>query len=581
MKKNNYIYISIILLATIIMLSKLFINIRYYGHDTLFHTGNIIYLSKTISIHNILGSNIVKLNANPLGYGTWLFYPKLPHLLTAYIFILCKNIYLSMNITYLITYFLSGIACYYLSKKLFNNNIIATISAIIYLSFSYHWCEIYIRDAFTENFMFLTIPLIFLGLFELKDNNKNKFYIYFILGYIIGIYSHLISMIFCTIFIALFLLYYRKYYLKKDKIKALVISTIIVTCICLPFLTSITEHKLLGDYIVFTELFSNKESTILNTIKLKDYFINNQNIENNNIIVYLNYITIILIIITTIFFIHKKNRNLFSEERKLLLFSFLICITLISSKVIWNYLPSFLATIQYPWRLMTFLCLILSLYAPLFLLTNYKFLTPKTSYILLLIISILSITESYNSIFYYKKTQYNYKDIIDSPKIMGWQTEYMPYNSFNILIALRYEKESLYKINNSHNCTISIIEDKFPNLKFSLSKNNIHNKKINPNIPETLKYLEVRNILNSNSQPFNAHIELPRTYYLGYKIKTNNKTIPVHETSKGLVGVNLHNEGIYTLTYEETPLKKISKLIRLLTIISLIIIILRRRINDN
>ena len=96
--KKDVKWILLIFFVTVIILFPLFYNDRLYGHDTIFHSGNIIYLSKTISMANLLVDRIIKLNTNPFGYGTWLFYPKLPHLLGAYVYLVVKNVYLSMNI---------------------------------------------------------------------------------------------------------------------------------------------------------------------------------------------------------------------------------------------------------------------------------------------------------------------------------------------------------------------------------------------------------------------------------------------------------------------------------------------------
>ena len=206
-KRKNIIYIIIIIVVAMFVLEKLFLFDRYQGHDTVFHVANIIKLSDTISFSNIFGSDLISYDFNRLGYGVWLFYPKLPHLICAYIYLIIKDVYLSMKIVYLITTILSGIFTYYLAKKIFNNKSIALLSSIIYITVPYHICEIYIRDAFAENFIFFVLPMIFLGLYNLKENNYSKFYILFILGYIIGMNSHLVSMAFYTIFVGIFILY--------------------------------------------------------------------------------------------------------------------------------------------------------------------------------------------------------------------------------------------------------------------------------------------------------------------------------------------------------------------------------------
>ena len=66
-KYKNLIYITIIFIVTFILLIKLFIFDRYQGHDTIFHVTNIIELSKTISLDNIFGSNIITYNLNNFG----------------------------------------------------------------------------------------------------------------------------------------------------------------------------------------------------------------------------------------------------------------------------------------------------------------------------------------------------------------------------------------------------------------------------------------------------------------------------------------------------------------------------------
>ena len=198
--KRNAIYIIIIILVTTLVFSKFFLNVRYFGHDTIFHVTNIIKLSESISFDNIFGSNIITYEFNKFGYGVWLFYPRMPHLIAAYIYLFLKDIYLSMKIVYFITTVLSGIFTFFLSKKIFNDRKIALLSSVIYVTIPYHICEIYIRDAFAENFMFLVLPMIFLGLYNLKNDEYIKFYIFFILGYIMGINSHLGSMFFYTLF---------------------------------------------------------------------------------------------------------------------------------------------------------------------------------------------------------------------------------------------------------------------------------------------------------------------------------------------------------------------------------------------
>lgn len=543
MKKNkNAIYIYIIFLITVILFVKLFILDRYQGHDTIFHVTNIIELSKTISLDNIFGSNIITYNANKFGYGIWLFYPKLPHLIAAYIYLLTKDIYLTMKIIYFITTFLSGVFAYGLSKKIFNDNKIALLSSIIYLTTPYHMCEIYIRDAFAENFIFLVLPMIFLGLYNLKENNYKKFYILFTFGYLIGMNSHLISMVFYTIFVAIFILYYRRDFFKKDKLKALVISTLLVTGITLPFLTTIIEHKLLNLYTVFTDYFSNLYSVQFSSLEFRSLF--NQEQIYDKIEPYFNIMSIILFISTTLFIIINKD-NKYKKDLKIIFIFIIILINLICSKVIWTKVPKILLSIQFPWRLLVFLSLLVALYSPIVLL-NKKIAT-KTKNILVSLLIIIITFEGLSNIDYYTEEEHSVQSALDSTVGMGFQYEYLVENDLNFNYNFDYGKNYFqireYEVIPNNQTTIDITNDDFPDLVFEVS-----------NLQEKTK------------------IELPRIYYLGYELKNEfGNKIDLYNNEIGFLEAEIDENGIYNLKYEKTICHKIAKFIRCLTIIIVVI----------
>ncbi len=536
-------YIIIILIATLIIFLNLFINPRYYGHDTIFHTANIIELSKTINIHNIFGNNIVSFESNHFGYGTWLFYPKLPHLLGAYLYKIF-NIYTSMKIVYFITTLLSVITMYYLSKIIYKNKKIALLSSLIYLTVPYHICEIYIRDAYAENFMFLASPLIFLGLYNLLENNYKKFYIFFILGYLIGIYSHLVSMVFCTILVALFLLYYHKKIFEKEKIKALIISTLIVTGLSLPFLIKVIEYKSLNIYTVFlSQSFTSRDMVIYRRPSFKNLIINKPIYDL--IMPYFNILTIILFMITTIQIIFKKNK--YRKELIPILLFIILLINLICSKLIWKNMPDIFLMIQFSWRLLVFLSMFISIYAPACIITNLK-IPKQYNKILYTLLTILILIEGLNNINYYSEKEYTENEILQSKYVMGYQYEYYPHiintnlkSQYHYLTYVDIREDGI--ITDDENISINIISEDFPKLTF-----------------------EVKNITKKTK------IELPRIYYLGYvlKDKDGNK-IKLKMNDNGFLEATIKVEGKYTLYHTDTTVEKIANLIARLTILLIII----------
>lgn len=537
--KNNK-YVILILLVAIILFLRLFMTPRFYGHDTIFHTANIINLSKTISFKNILGSKIITFASNPFGYGTWLFYPKLPHLLGSYLYKIINNVYTSMNIVYFVITLLSSIVMYFLSKKIFNNKKIALISSIIYMTIPYHISEFYIRDAYAENFIFLAAPLIFLGLYYLRDGNKKYFYINFILGYVIGMYSHLVSMVFCTILVGIFILYYHKLFFTKDKIKTLVISALIVTGLCLPFLITVIEYKLLDTYTVFlSERFTNRFSVVSQVIELKGYY--NQVARYDKIMTYFNISTIVLFILTTIQVIFKKSK-VRGEQIFLLIVIFLL-VTVISSKEIWNNIPSIFLMIQFPWRLLVFLSLFVSLYAPSVLLNDFS-IGKNIKNIIFCLLVILILIEGLGNIDYYSNERLDEEDILESRIAMGYQLEYLPIQtSVNYFVKREYEI-----ISSDSDVLVDIVCDDFPSLVFDV--NNIDK---------------------------NVSIELPRIYYLGYVLEDENgKKIELYNGENGFLKADISSDGEYTLSHHDTILEKIANFICCLTLVVVIIGMIRR-----
>mgnify|MGYP004628170441 FL=1 len=541
MKKiTKHKYIILIFLVTLIIFLNLFINPRYYGHDTIFHTANIIELSKTINIKNILGNNIISLKSNPFGYGTWLFYPKLPHLLGAYLYKIF-DIYTSMKIVYFIITFLSAITIYVLSKKIFNTKKIAFLSSIIYITIPYHICEIYIRDAFAENFMFLAVPLIFLGLYNLLDNDYKKFYIYFILGYVIGMYSHLVSMVFCTIFVALFILYHHKYFFSKEKIKSLFISTIIVIGLTLPFLTTVIEYKLLNEYTVFlSDSFTNRATLIYRSISFKDLFMGKPIYDD--IMPYFNIMTIILTLITTIQLILNKTK--YKSKLLPMLLYIILLINLVCSKLIWNNIPEIFLMLQFPWRLLVFMSVFISLYAPVCLLTDLKINIPKIfNKIIYSMIICLVLIEGVNNIKYYSNEEYTEDYVLSSKLAMGYQQEYLPLKTNNArYFRTTYLEKRKMEIVSDNNTKISIISSSFPNLKFEVKK-----------LKEKTK------------------IEIPRIYYLDYilKDKDGNK-VKLTMSKYGMLEADIIKEGKYELYHKNTLIETISNIIGVATLIFVI-----------
>ena len=70
----------------------------------------------------------------------------------------------------------------------------------------YLFTDIFIRGAFNESFLLFIVPLIFLGIhYLIDDNNKLMFYLLFVIGYVLAINTHLVLSIYLTVVILIYL----------------------------------------------------------------------------------------------------------------------------------------------------------------------------------------------------------------------------------------------------------------------------------------------------------------------------------------------------------------------------------------
>jgi len=248
--KKNYTAILLIAIIALITMLPLYTSGYKLNHDTKFHIASIV--STTSSIKNdTFPTKILPNMANDFGYGTHIFYPPLTHNSIAYIDMFVNNHVVSIQIFYYLVLFLSGVTMYFLSKKISNNCSIGLLSAVIYMLFPYHITNIYVRDAQSETLLFVFLPLIISGLYELYQRNTKQFYILFVLGYVGGMLSHLTMMVYFTFVILVAMLFNLKNTLKK--FKPLIIASIFILFITSFFTVPIVEHRLLGTYRVFQE----------------------------------------------------------------------------------------------------------------------------------------------------------------------------------------------------------------------------------------------------------------------------------------------------------------------------------------
>ncbi len=526
--KKDIKFLGVILLVAIITMLPMFLSSYKSSHDTKFHLANIASLTEQIEKDFLFPSKIVGNIGNDFGYGTALFYPPLGHYSTSYLNVFIDNPVISLKIIHFIGLLLSGVTMYYLAKKISKNKFIGLLSAIIYMLFPYHLSNIYVRDALGESLIFIFLPLIFLGLYELFNNNIRNFYIFFVIGYVGGMLSHLIMMCYLTVIILIFLIVKHKETLKH--LKQFVIASIFILCLTSPFWVTLLQQKLLGNYNVFVDGVM-VQGTWGNGLNPFDYVSVFKNAGTGEIKYYIDLITLILLIISL-----KKFKNINTKFYKYVLIFGIVSLILSTVLFPWDIFPKTLRLIQFPWRFATFVCLAVSLLAPL-CINEFK---DKKAITLILIIAMVLFSQSN-----LKQASY---EVIDADNLeywygVGFQREYTPVNTINNLDYYNNRNHDIVVIDGVGN--VELITNDVPYLEFKVERQLI--------------------------------LELPRLYYVGYTlVDEDNNEIDIYENDKGFIEVKV-NSGTYKLDFTGTKYDNIASYVSLVSILIFVVFVGRKK----
>jgi hypothetical protein len=541
-EKNKFI-ILIFIFSVIVMLIDLH-NGYIKGHDTDFHLSNITAIVEQLSWNNLIVQEPLKYIGNGFGYGTRFFYPPLPHLTAAYItkfltLFNINNVAIGMRVTQWLTIFTSGLTFYILCKKIFKNNKTATILSVFYMTAPYHLSEIFIRDAFSEMFIPIAIPLIILGLLQLVEKNYKQFFICFILGYTLAIYSHLAMTIYFTlmILVTFFIVYFKEIFTKKN-ILYLILASILILLLTSSFWMPLFEMKIEGNYGVFIPYYmTGKGDLRFSTISILELFAFFREFDYHYIRYNLQLPVTIMFFASLIIIIKKK---MWKEKIWIFLFVFtLLSIIMVTSLFPWYYTPDILQTLQFPWRLAIYIAFGAILMAGICLkqIENKKYFN-----IIWCILIILAVFSTWIYIDHLEESNIDITNI-NNEKSMGNQAEYLPEKTLNNRDYFNNRTSEIIILDGLGEIYNTL--DDVPNLTFEAD------------VSETMT------------------IELPRIYYMGYSLKINNNNIELTESDNGFLQATITESGTYTLTYEKTFIMKFANIISLLTLLFSIIVILR------
>jgi hypothetical protein len=354
--KQIIIHLGIGILICIMLLYPFFSKNLIYSHDDFaFHRNRLESYFDSIH-HGNFFPKVFPHMANDYGYAADLFYPSifmLPYVILRTIgFSFIQSYYGYMLVIAIATYAVS----YFSIKAIFKDGNLAFLFSVIYTTSTYRLLDQFLRGALGETLAFIFLPLVLLGIVKVFFEEENK-WITLAVSMALLIHSHMITSLVVSISIGLFFVY--QFFLKKittkitiNFIKAIGLSFLLCSYIFIPILEQ--NSKIAFNYLMNKQIWSiglNYSVNELITNSLGNYAGNWGNLKPS--------IGIVLVIFLIIGLVYFKQA---SKEMKWF-YSLGIIFAIMSTNLFpWIlFKTSYLAFIQFPWRILSLSTLFLSL----------------------------------------------------------------------------------------------------------------------------------------------------------------------------------------------------------------------------
>lgn len=563
LKENKWIhYLIIIIIGIILSMPLNQIQIRD-THDGSLHMLRLVGTKETLEIGQfppLINQNY----CNGVGYAMNLFYPPIVTYIPLLIKLLTPTYMLALKFYGAICIILSGIAMYQFVYQVTKKRAIALFSAIFYLIAPYKLANVYKRFAIGEFTAMVFIPLVFLGLYNLFNQDKKKHY-YIAIGAIGLMLSHTVTTLYTALFCIIYILFHIDKLKDKEVIKKCIINGIFILLVSMLFWMPLLEATHYAKYTIMDDktMRTNGKFAAQNVISFSQLF---KDMGEENGTTFIIGIPTILVIILTLFVVKKVN-NKYNEYYLLSIIFALISLFMASKFFPWEIMPGILCKLQYPWRMLGFFTFFISFICGTNLYYAIKTLIKKDIlriFVISVFITILIITSIYHISTFFakdnKKDEEYEKNILQNTRIshMRINRDYMPLKALYLqktYVATREDKTYILE------GSAEVIEEKKVNLKDELKVENIQKGTV---------------------------LEFPYYYYIGYEIKLKTKEgtqkINAVESKNGYLACNIEKdieEGEITIEYVGTTITDISYAISATSLIIFIGYIIYERKKGN
>ncbi|MFR0823443.1 MAG: DUF6541 family protein [Clostridia bacterium] len=538
-KKMHYVLIIIVGILLSIPLCQ--IQIRD-THDGALHLIRLIKTAQAMEIGQmppLIAPNII----NGAGYAMNLFYPPLVTYIPLLIKLITPTYIMALKVFGGLCIILSGITMYQFTYQVTKRKSMALFAAIFYMIAPYKLSDVYKRYAIGEFTALIFVPFVFLGLYNLFQEDGKKHY-YIAIGAIGLMLSHTVSTFYVALLCAIYVLFYIKKLLNKEILKKIGINVFFILLISMFFWLPLLETKQSAEYTIFDDglMRTNSVYTQNNTIELYQYFMDK---EEDNGITFIIGIPTLIFIIATVFTIRKVDKP-YKEFYLLVLLLALICFLLTLNIFPWLYMPNILCKLQYPWRMVGFFNFFISFICGinLVILWNTWEKSDKAKAITSAICILAMIAYTIPIMMKYKTTEkpatldtkYE-KYLITAPQLSHMQVnrDYLPSKALYLQDTYLREKEDKSYVLKGN---IEIIDE---------------NK------------VQLQDTITIQNGEEGAILELPYIFYPGYqvnlKIGDESQLLKVEESEHGYTCVTLPKEvaqGEITIQYTGTLIMKMA-----------------------
>lgn len=510
----------------------------FTAHDIWHQVVRFYYYSQAINDGQFPPYWISKL-ANRFGYPLFMFSYPLPWLIGTLLLRIGFDFSNSIKILFFLSYFISGITMYFFILCLLKDRLAALTSSLIYLWLPYHFLIIFVGASMGVAFVFIFLPLIFLGIHLLT--RRSSFAIPVLAVGLAGvILSHVMHLIFLLPTILLFINWEFNYtksktYFMKNLLYGALLAILLSSFYLLPA-TYYNQYTRIHQEEGMTKLYERNFITINQLIYSKwgvSPIINNA--KDGEISFQLGIVQWISILALLILLSLRKIPLNYKSLTVYLIFSFIVNIFLMLdiSSPVWKFVVKYFA-LDFPFRLILPTTFIASLGAGILLVNIPK----KTRYFIFLFLIFIAIYTNRNHININQYTDFPISNYLDL------ETE-RTTNTFNEYLPIKANPRLLGKPWNEASGSSMLSYD---------TKQSTNNLFFKIDVSDDTK------------------ISVGQFYFPGQTVYMDNKISKFEVDTNGLISLTTP-KGFHTLEikYNQTPLIKLSNA---LTLIGLFIVIL-------